>query len=46
MIDMILAWRTGEAGGSLELPYQTPPNILYILPYLLKNNLVNHVNPV
>ena len=41
-----LAWRTGEAGGSLGLPSQTPPNLLYLLPYLLKNNPVNHVNPV
>ena len=39
-IDRILAWRTGEAGG------RTPPNLLYLLPYLLKNNPVNLVNPV
>ena len=25
---------------------QTPPKLLYLLPYLLKNNLVNPVNPV
>ena len=35
-----LAWRTGEAGGSLGLPSQTPPNLLYLLPYLLKTILL------
>ena len=40
-----LAWRTGEAGGSLELPSQTPPNLLYLLPYLLKNNPPSQTPP-